>query len=141
MPNQCVENGEQLECSIKGLVEGVARGSLLIVRGRISFYGEVDVERCSLLDGRLLAGRILVFKGSRGSTVGPYILYSLARRGCAPRGLVVCEAEPMLVAGAVLADIPLATNLPCEILETLRDDYQAELEVNPPNAKLVVRLG
>ncbi|MDK2383610.1 MAG: DUF126 domain-containing protein, partial [Candidatus Korarchaeota archaeon] len=96
----------------RGLVEGVARGPALVVRGRVSFLGDVDPERgvLRLSSGPAgLAGRVLVVEGGRGSTVGSYVIYGLARRGLAPAAMVVVEAEPIIVAGCVLGGIPLVS--------------------------------
>ncbi|HIQ23887.1 MAG TPA: DUF126 domain-containing protein [Pyrodictium delaneyi] len=123
---------------LRGLVEGRAAGETLVVRGRLSFYGEVDPEKGILVDGRSIAGRILVMEGGRGSTVGPYILYALSRRRLAPSAIVVVEAEPILVAGAVMAAVPLAAGLPREVLKRLRDGCRAELESKPPKALLTI---
>ena len=60
------------------------------------------------LDGRSLAGRVLVCKGGKGSSSGSYILMNLAHRKLAPAALLVERADAVLVAGAVLGDIPLA---------------------------------
>jgi len=129
---------ERMVFKLRGLVEGSTSSKLLVVRGALSFYGEVDPRTCSLYDGRSIAGRILVFRESRGSTVAPYIMYQLRRKGCSPSGIVVVKVEPMLVAGAVLASIPLADSLPELALQKLRDGMNARLVVNPPHAVLEV---
>ncbi len=102
--------------SLIGLVPGKARAPLLVVPGPLSVYGEIDRETGSLRKPWTgsVAGRILVFERHRGSTVAPYILYGLARRGRAPLGLVVSSTkpDPILVASAVMAGIPLAAGLP-----------------------------
>lgn len=76
----------------------------------ISFFGEVDPSRgvLKLGDRELdISGKALVMRGTRGSTVGSYIVYALRRHGKAPSCIIVKEAEPILIAGCVLADIPL----------------------------------
>lgn len=59
------------------------------------------------LDGRCLAGKVLVCLGGKGSSSGSYVLLNLARRGLAPAAILVQRADAVLIAGAVLADIPL----------------------------------
>lgn len=59
------------------------------------------------LDGRCLAGKVLVCLGGKGSSSGSYVLLNLARRGLAPAAILVERADAVLTAGAVLADIPL----------------------------------
>jgi predicted aconitase with swiveling domain len=43
----------------------------------------------------------------KGSTVGSYVLYQLARTGKAPKGIICKEAEPIVAVGAIIAGIPL----------------------------------
>ena len=129
---------QSIKLLLRGLVEGRACGPLLIVDRSISFYGEVDPDTGVLKGVGSIAGKILVFRGSRGSTVGPYIMYALRRRGLAPAGIVVSKAEPMLVAGAVLAEIPLAEGITGEAIAKLQAGVKAVLEVKPPQAILSV---
>ena len=95
--------------SMKGrvLVEGNAAGEAVVVEA-LSFYGEVDPKTGALNDGRSIAGKVLVIGRPRGSTVGSYTIYGLRYYGKAPRAIIVeSDADPILVAGAVLAGIPL----------------------------------
>jgi predicted aconitase with swiveling domain len=140
--SSCSLNEGVISCKLRGLVEGEARGQLIVVRGALSFYGEVNPEQCTLQDGRKLApNTILVFRESRGSTVAPYIMYSLKFKGCGPAGIVVVSAEPMLVAGAVMGEIALASGLPEEVLNLLSDGYSAMLVSRPPTALFTVYTG
>lgn len=85
-------------------------GEVVLYNNYVSFLGEVDPERGFLKTGMGeidIAGKVLVMRGSRGSTVGSYILYALARRGKSPKCIVVKEVEPILVAGCVLGNTPL----------------------------------
>lgn len=134
--------GEAALYRLRGLVEGEAEAEPLVVREPLSFYGEVDPETGLVHGvGETLAGRLLVAPGTRGSTVGPYVLYALSRRGRAPAGIVVCRAEPLLVAGAVMANVPLAAGLDCSELEEIAalcgsGGCRARLRVEPPDAVL-----
>jgi len=103
------------------LVAGEAEGEAVVV-DTISFYGDVDPESGTLRgDGRDIAGRILVARRSRGSTVGSYVLYALRYYGNSPIAILMEEAEPIVVAGCVLAGIPLVDRLPPEFFESVRD--------------------
>lgn len=119
---------------LRGLVEGRARGRLLVLHEPISFYGDVDPETGRYVDGRSVAGRIIVAPAARGSTVGAYILYALWKHGLAPAGIIVGVVDPVLVAGAVLTNTPLAQG----VLEGVVDGEEAELVVEPPRAVLTV---
>lgn len=92
----------------KAIVPGYCEGAIVAYNGYISFFGEVDPQSGCLVEGGVcITGKVLAFRGSRGSTVGPYIIYALSKNSKGPRCMVVEEVEPMLVAGCVLAGIPL----------------------------------
>jgi predicted aconitase with swiveling domain len=66
---------------------GVAEGEALVSRMGISFFGGVDpetgvvVEKGHDLEGRSVAGKVLIFPTGKGSTVGSYTLYRLSKAG------------------------------------------------------------
>lgn len=92
----------------KTIVDGDCSGEAVFIDRYISFFGEVDPrEGIVLPEKNPISGKALVFKGSRGSTVGSYIIYALKYYGKHPICMIVYEAEPILIAGCILADIPL----------------------------------
>jgi predicted aconitase with swiveling domain len=92
---------------------GHAEGEALVSREPIGFLGGVDpdsglvIEPGHPLEGQSVAGRVLVFPTGKGSTVGSYTLYRLARNGVAPVAIVNAESDPVVSVGAVIADIPM----------------------------------
>lgn len=96
---------------LRGVVEGTARGVLVIVNDYISFLGDVDpgegVMRKKGYEGVSIRNKILVFRGSRGSTVGSYVIYSMSRAGKAPSALIVEDVDQVLISGCVLGNIVL----------------------------------
>jgi predicted aconitase with swiveling domain len=117
----------------RGLSRGTGRGPLLVSPEPISFLGGVDPETGRVIEqghplfGQGVAGRILVFPHGKGSTVGSYVLYALARNGKAPAGMVNTEAEPIIVTGAIIAGIPLVDR-PGIPLARLRDGVMARVD-------------
>jgi predicted aconitase with swiveling domain len=93
--------------------DGQARGRALVSPEPIGFLGGVDpqtgvvVERGHALEGRCVAGRVLVFPTGKGSTVGSYTLYRMARAGTAPAAIVNVESEAIVALGAIMAGIPM----------------------------------
>ena len=91
---------------------GIARGEALVSRHPISFYGGVDpktgviIEKGHELEGRNVKDKVLVFPRGKGSTVGSYVIYGLAKNGVAPKALVNEETETIVATGAILACIP-----------------------------------
>jgi hypothetical protein len=91
---------------------GAASGSALVTDEPISFLGEVDPESGRVVDPRHplagcdVSGRVLVFPTGKGSTVGSYVLYQLARNGHAPAAIVNARCEAIVATGAIIAGIP-----------------------------------
>lgn len=92
---------------------GRAAGRALVSEEPIGFLGGVDpdtglvIEPGHPLEGQSVTGRVLVFPTGKGSTVGSYTLYRLARNGLAPAAIVNAEADPVVAVGAVIADVPM----------------------------------
>lgn len=121
--------------TLKGrvVVPGVARGKLLVIPDNVSFYGE--------LEKRDLSGKILLVEGTRGSTVAPYVIYRMCRRGVAPNALLIAtRVEPMIIAGAVLAELVLVDSLaelnPGLNLQALQEYNGVDVEVDANSASL-----
>jgi predicted aconitase with swiveling domain len=99
-------------------------GVALVSTEPIGFLGGVDgdtgivVEPGHPLEGESVAGRILVFPTGKGSTVGSYTLYRLARNGAAPAAIVNREADPVVAVGAIIADIPMVDQVDIAQLRT-----------------------
>jgi predicted aconitase with swiveling domain len=78
----------------------------------ISFFGGVDpesgvvIERDHDLEGKSIAGKVLVFPTGKGSTVGSYTLFRLKRAGNAPLAIINAECETITAVGCIIAEIP-----------------------------------
>ena len=98
---------------VKVVNRGFAKGALLISQQPISFFGGVDpstgviVEKNHPLEGASLCRRILAVPYSKGSTVGSYVLYGLAKRNIAPSGVIIGREDHIISAGAILGGIPV----------------------------------
>ncbi|MBN1260469.1 MAG: DUF126 domain-containing protein [Anaerolineae bacterium] len=103
---------------------GVAEGDALVSSEPIGFLGGVDgetgivTEREHPLEGRCIAGTVLVFPTGKGSTVGSYILYQLAVNGLAPAAIINAESEPIVALGAIIGDIPMVDQIPTDEIRT-----------------------
>lgn len=97
-----------MKIPVKIIIDGYCCGELVIINEKISFYGEVDPENgVHKPTGKVISDKVLLFPGTRGSTVGSYIIYALKKHGKAPRCIIVEKIEPILVAGCVVGEIPL----------------------------------
>jgi hypothetical protein len=101
--------------TLKGrkIVEGTCTAEALVSAKPISFLGGVDpadgkiIEKKHDLCGTCIKGKVLVFPHGHGSTVGSYVLYSLSKKSLAPAAIINQTADPVVVVGAIIANIPM----------------------------------
>ena len=77
------------------------------------------------LEGVSLIDKVVVFPTGKGSTVGSYALYRLASDGLAPAALVLERAEPIVVTGAILSDLPCADGVQTATLAAAVEELKA----------------
>ncbi len=119
---------------------GTATGEALVTSMGISFFGGVDpdtgivVEQGHELEGQSINGKVLVFPGGKGSTVGSYTLYRLKLNGVAPAAIVNAECETITAVGCIIAEIPCVDRVPIEQLTTgaliVVDGEQGRLDIH-----------
>jgi hypothetical protein len=103
---------------------GEAQGEALVSPEPIGFLGGVDpdsgivIEPGHPLEGQRVSDRVLVFPTGKGSTVGSYTLYRLARSGLAPAAIINAEADPVVAVGAVIAGIPMVDQIDISSIHT-----------------------
>ena len=105
------------------VANGCARGPALVTREAISFLGNVDARTGMVVDpahelfDQCIAGKVLIFPGGKGSTVGSYVIYQLKKRGLAPAAMINIRSEPIVAVGAIISGIPLVDRVTEEILQ------------------------
>jgi predicted aconitase with swiveling domain len=112
--------------TLKGrvIVEGKCRAEALVSSKPISFLGGIDpadgriVEKNHDLCGECVKDKILCFPHGHGSTVGSYVLYSLAKKGLAPKAIVNQTADPVVVVGAIIANVPMVDQIDIKKIRT-----------------------
>lgn len=106
------------------ITHGHAEGEALVSREAMGFFGGVDpetgvvVEQGHELEGRSIAGKILIFPSGKGSTVGSYTIYRLRKKGLAPAGIINAETEAVVAVGAIISDIPMVDRIEISLIDT-----------------------
>jgi len=106
------------------IVEGYCKAKALVSLKPISFLGGVDpadgkiIEKGHDLCGECIKNKVLCFPHGHGSTVGSYVLYSLARKKLAPEAIINYVADPVVVVGAIIADIPMIDQIDIRQIRT-----------------------
>ena len=114
------------ETELQGRVikAGKAAGLALVSSEPIGFLGGVDpdtgrvVEQGHPLAGQCVTGRVLVFPTGKGSTVGSYTLYRLAKAGTAPAAIINAESEAIVAVGAIIGEIPMVDQIDIKQIQT-----------------------
>jgi predicted aconitase with swiveling domain len=112
-----------MEIMCHKVASGRAFGPALVTREAISFLGNVNPETGMVIDpahelfGQSIAGKVLIFPGGKGSTVGSYVIYQLKKRGRAPSAMINLHSEPIVAVGAIISGIPLVDRVPEEVLQ------------------------
>jgi hypothetical protein len=112
--------------TLKGrkIVEGTCTAEALVTAKPISFLGGVDpadgkiIEKKHDLFGTCIKDKVLVFPHGHGSTVGSYVMYSLSKKGLAPAAIINQTADPVVVVGAIIANIPMIDQVDIKKIRT-----------------------
>ncbi len=116
---------------VEGDAEGPAAVSPLPVGvARIDPDTGILHEAGHPLDGCNLAGTILLCPTGKGSSSGSYVLLNLAHRKLAPAAIVTAQADAVLIAGAVLAGIPLLTGCDPQLLRSIASGARLRVSGN-----------
>lgn len=121
---------------VKGrpISRGVAKGRALLSKDAISFLGGVDpktgvvAEKGHALEGKCIAGAVLVFPRGKGSTVGSYVMLQLKKNGVAPAAIINLEAEPIIAVGAIISCIPMVDRLGKDPYSLLKDGMEITVD-------------
>lgn len=123
MSGPFVQSGHVLQGRV--IKSGRGEGPALVSPAPIGFLGGVDPDTGVVLEpghplqGRSVAGKVLVFPTGKGSTVGSYTILRLGRGGHGPAAIVNAESEAIVAVGAIIADIPMVDQIDISLI---RDD-------------------
>ncbi len=103
---------------------GKARAEAIVSSEPIGFYGGIDaktgivIDKGHPLEGKCVTGKVLVFPCGKGSTVGSYVIYGLAKNGVGPAAIINKETETIVATGVILAGIPCVDGIDINQIET-----------------------
>jgi predicted aconitase with swiveling domain len=114
--------------SARGVVKGTATGEAMVFSKPFSFLGDVDmgtgivIARGHEHEGKSIAGKVMIYPETKGSSGGCVVLMVLARAKLGPAAIVLSKpADTNIVEGAIITGIPLLAELPQDarnLLET-----------------------
>lgn len=119
--------------------KGSAEGEAIVTDEGISFYGGVDpetavvVEKGHPLEGKSVAGKVLVFPQGKGSTVGSYAIYRLKKAGKAPLAIINKECETIVAVGAIISEIPCVDHIE---IEKIKDGMKVRVNADEGSVEI-----
>lgn len=125
-----------MEIKARIICRGKASGQALVSSEPISFLGGVDpktgmvIEKGHPLEGKCIAGKILIFPNGKGSTVGSYVMLQLVKNGKAPAAIINISAEPIIAVGAIISKIPMVDKPDKDIYALLKDGQMVSVDAN-----------
>ncbi len=116
--------------------KGHVKGEVLITKDPLSFLGGVDpytgvvIDQGHELYGENISDKILVIPSGKGSTVGSYVIFQMAKSKTAPKAIISIKAEPIIATGAIMADIPMVHEPDAPILNILKKGDIIEVDAD-----------
>ena len=123
--------------------KGYAEGEVILTKDPLSFLGGVNPDNGVVIDskhelyGRNMTGKVLVIPSGKGSTVGSYVLFQMAKNKTAPLAIVAIEAEPIIATGAIMAGIPMVDRPEAELLNILHNGDQIVVDADSGFLKIL----
>ena len=125
--------------------EGKAQAEAIITKDRIMFYqvrpGDgVMEEKNHELEGRSIAQKILLFPGGKGSSVVQQDgLYHLDRFHNMPAALIIQDPDPVLVAGAIIMELPMVDRVEESFYDTIQNGDRIRIDTEHQVIQLLER--
>ncbi len=112
----------------RGIVKGEATGEALVCKRAFSFLGDVDMDTGTIIAqghehfGKSIAGKVLIYPETKGSSGGCVVLMVLAKLGKKPKAIVLMKpADTNIVEGAIVIGMPLLCEPDKDLLSLVPD--------------------
>ena len=127
------------------IVKGKGSGEAIVSQEPMCFYlcdpatGTV-IEKNHPLQGKSLAGKVLVLQSGKGSSVVQVDgFYQLWVKGNLPAAIIVRETEPVLVSSAVVVDAVMVDRMEMDPFEAIRDGDYVEVDADSETVRVARR--
>ena len=131
-----------MEIRCRKISEGKVDGEVIVSKDSVCFYlvepeTGVVVEKNHDIEGKSIAGKILVMPSGKGSSVVQADgLFKLAKNDKAPKAMIIEYADTVLVTGAIIMEIPMVHKVEAKFYKTVIDGDVVSLDAD----KGIIRL-
>jgi len=119
----------------RGIVKGRVEGLALVCHKAFSFLGDVDMATGEIIakghehEGETIAGKVMIYPETKGSSGGCVVLMSLAKVGKQPAAIILMKAaDPNIVEGAILAGVALVCEPDMDLIRTVPNGVQISID-------------
>jgi len=132
----------------KGLTRGTAKGKAMVTKEPMNFTAAITKPQNMLIPGRwsqindrhhelnkqLMKNKIFVYPATIGSTGTGMILLELIFRNQTPAGIIVENADTLMVSGPILADVwfgkvvPVVEYSESDLYDVIKNGDQIEMD-------------
>ncbi len=128
----------------KGIVKGYGEGYAIATAQPINLLsidsnGIVN-DSAHILNGKSIAGRVLIFPNAIGSSVGAYRLYAAKVNSKAPNAVVCSKADIITASACAISNIPLVECHEFDMLMELCSKRDVIAMVDATNALITLRM-
>ena len=123
-----------LEFSCHTISPGQTEGEALLSQDPILFY-QTDFttgifrEPGHALEGKCIAGKIVIFPGGKGSSVVQADgMYKLDAAGLAPKGFIVSSLDTVLVSSAIIMEVPMVDDVDPAFYQEVKNGDRLRLD-------------
>ncbi len=132
---------------IKGrkVVGGKAEGDALIADERVSFWGGTDPTRGIVhevgnkFEGKSFAGKVFIFRFTKGSSGTSAYINIAKRMGVAPAAIINTELDSLCVLGCAVSDIPMMTDLAQDPFKVIENGDWIKLDADEGTIEITKR--
>ena len=107
----------------RAIVAGSDKGTALVSREPLSFWGGVSPHTGEIIDrrqkrsGANVSGRIFVFPRGKGSSTSSATLMESIKNGVAPAAIINLKVDPILALGSIVSDELYNRAIPIVVLD------------------------
>ena len=109
------------------VVKGNVTGKALVCRKAFAFMGDVDMDTGVIIakghehEGESIAGKVLIYPETKGSSGGCVVLMVLAKVGKQPAAIILEKpADTNIVEGAIIAKVALVCEPEDNVISLIR---------------------
>jgi len=136
-----IMNEQIVKC--RCIVSGIGNGEAMISSEAMCFYlcdpktGKV-IEKGHDLFGKNVAGKVLVIKSGKGSSVVMIDgLYQLKMNNNLPAAIIVENIEPVLVSSAFVVGVPIVDRLEVDPYQVISDGLQVFVDADKEEVRII----